>query len=204
VGVNEAGIGLPPEMIAAYILAGGRSRRMGEAKSDLLLNGEPVVRQIAARIRDQVASVRLVMKPDAGPTVHGLSVVHDAGTDTALVHGIRAALAEPGPDWRWVLACDMPLVNGSVLRGLWEAAQSAGAPGACVLLPGRDEPDPLPSLWHRDIARRIDLAWGLIARDWLRLADLAVWHVAAPQTACFENLNTQAAWQDFRRRHEGA
>ncbi len=193
-----------PDAVAAYILAGGRSRRMGEPKSDLLLNGEPIVRQIATRIRAHVGSVHLVMKTSAPSVVHGLPVVYDQEVDTALVHGIRAALAAPGPAWRWVLACDMPLVDASVLHGLWLAAQAMDAPGACVRLSGRDDPDPLPSLWHQDVLHRIDLEWGLVARDWLRHAGLAVWDVPATQVAAFENLNTQAALTDFRRRCEGA
>lgn len=201
--MHEAkGSPLVPAEVAAYILAGGRSRRMGTPKSELILRGTTLVEHLARRIRAQVASVHLVMKPGAPADMHGLQVVFDAGVDTALVHGIRAALEGPGPAWRWVLACDMPGVEGAVLEGLWRVAQARRAPGACVRLSGRAECEPLPSLWHRDVAGHIRTEWGLVARNWLHHAGLAVWDLQPEDADAFVNVNTPDDWDAYRRRFE--
>ena len=183
--------------VATYILAGGASRRMGTDKVRLELDGENVGQVLARRFAPCTSGVALVVKPWQDFADLGLPLVRDDAAGHALVHGIRAALACPGPKWRLLLACDMPGVMPEVLARLWAAVHAHAAPGACFQRQGRDDVEPLPSLWHRDIAGRIRDSWGLTARDWLRHAGAAVVGTSAADPA-LANMNTPPEWRSYR------
>jgi len=183
--------------VEAFILAGGRSQRMGTDKARLALDGSPLAVILARRIAPVVARVRLVTKPGEDYDEFGLECVHDVEPERALVHGIRAALAAPGAPWRWMLACDMPKVGGDVLAELWKTARAAAAPGSAPRLAGRIDPEPLPSLWHRDLGAEVRPEWGNAARDWVAAARLALWEVPAAGEDRFRNVNTPADWQAY-------
>lgn len=185
---------LPPRAgIAAYLLAGGASTRMGQCKARLDLDGEPLVRHLARALAPWVQEVVVVAKPSQGLEDLGLPLLFDATQEHALVHGIRTALQAPGPEWRLLCACDMPGVGPEVLQRLWRSAH-AGA-GSYMRLGERDEP--LPSLWRAEVGRRITPEWGLVARDWLRHAGLLACRLDAPSGALW-NVNTPAEWQRYR------
>ena len=189
-----------PADVAAYILAGGASQRMGESKARLLIGGTAAACHLARGLTPHVRSVWLVAKPDQGLEDLGLPMLYDTTAERALVHGVRAALQAPGPPWRFVCACDMPGVDADILARLWQAAARARAPGSCLRHAERHTPEPVPSLWHADVAARVTPQWGLAAQDWIRAAGL-VTSVATPEeAAALGNLNTPDAWRDFRAR----
>jgi molybdopterin-guanine dinucleotide biosynthesis protein A len=186
----------PRAACAAYILAGGASRRMGRDKAGLELHGRSLLQHIARRVAPSVAQVYVVVKESAGtlPAAAGLSVLLEPTPGRALVHGIRTVLAAPGPAWRYILACDMPDVGADALALLWNAAQVAAAPGACVRSPHGIEP--LPSLWHASLAAAPHDGWGMSARGWVSAAGLAVVEPAA-KPAWLVNVNTPSEWGEY-------
>jgi len=190
------------ETVAAYILAGGRSLRMGRDKHRLEFAGASVVAHLASMAAPLVAHVWLVGKPNCGLESHGLPVLHDSAPEPALVHGIRAVLAAPGPEWRWILACDMPAVDAAVLAELWRAARAARAPGAAPLGASGDGLDPLPSLWHRDAHSALRDAPVGAARAWVERAGLVAWLVPPQRQDCLANLNTPEEWEAWRLQHD--
>jgi len=187
----------PWSRVDAFILAGGRSERMGRDKARLLVGGAPRAAVLASRIAPAVASVRVVCKRGTAFDDCGIESVYDANGEWALVHGLAAALAAPGAEWRWLLACDMPGVDLTVLAALWEEAQAAGKPGCAPRLPGRSAPEPLPSLWHRDLLVQVRPEWGQAAHAWVRAAGLAIWEVPAGAESTFANINTPAEWEAY-------
>jgi len=190
-----------PADVEAFVLAGGRSTRMGRDKARLDWNGVPLAVHLAHGLAPHVARVRLVAKPDSGLEDLGLEMLYDAVSDGALVHGIRAALAAPGAAWRWLVACDMPGVDPTLLQVLWRQAFESGAPGAALRLPDRSEPEPMPSLWSHQVADRITADWGLAARDWVHHARLAIVAIEPGDADRFANVNTPAEWEAFRARN---
>jgi len=190
----------PASAVDAYVLAGGASRRMGQSKARLRVDGEPLALRLARRLAPRVASVRLVCKPDSGLEDLGLPLVYDAETEPALVHGMRAALGAPGPAWRFLVSCDMPDVVPELVDILYDAARLANAPGAAPRLAGSAAPEPLPSLWHARLVPEWTPEWGFAARDWVRRAGLAVWDVPEGNP-WFAHVNTPeelAAWEQRR------
>jgi molybdenum cofactor guanylyltransferase len=64
--------------VAAFVLAGGASRRMGRDKALLELNGVPMVVRMARLVGPNVASVTLIGPPERYAHL-GLHVVADPG-----------------------------------------------------------------------------------------------------------------------------
>jgi molybdenum cofactor guanylyltransferase len=191
------------DAVEAFILVGGRSARMGRDKARLPLDGLPLAAALALRIAPHVARVRLVAKPGTSYGDCGVACIHDADPEPALVHGIRAALEAEGAPWRWLLACDMPGIGAGVLAGLWNAARGGAGLGSAPHLPGREEAEPLPSLWHCDLAAAIRPNWGKTARHWVQAARLAWWEVPPEAAPGFANVNTPAEWDAFLVRRTG-
>jgi molybdopterin-guanine dinucleotide biosynthesis protein A len=191
--------------VGAYLLAGGRSQRMGSPKHRLEWSGASIVAHLAAMAAPHVAGVWIVGKRGQGLETHGLPVLYDDDdASAALVHGIRTALVAPGPAWRWLLACDMPGVDAAVLADLWQAAHRARARGAAPAQSPGGDPEPLPSLWHAGrCAGQARAAVGS-AKGWVEQAELARWIVPSARRDCLVNLNTVEEWNAWRRRHDAS
>lgn len=140
--------------VAALLLTGGASSRMGVDKATLVVDGEMCALRIARLLR---AHASIVL--EVGPGHTGLACVEEThpgeGPLTAIAAGaagLRSA-GHNGP--ALVFACDLPLVTSAVVAHL------AGHPGGASVLPvvnGR--PQPLCARWS---AADLDAADALVA-----------------------------------------
>jgi len=146
--------------IRPYILAGGRSSRMGQDKAMLPLAG----RTLLGRAVDTLRAVPL-LRDDQGQVT--ITVVGDRqsleGADRAIpdlhplcgpLGGMEAALADLEhsrlADWAFFIPVDMPFLPAPLLAALlaeWTTAASRGK-AVCHVL-ADDRPQPLVSLLHR-------------------------------------------------------
>jgi len=144
--------------VTAAVLAGGRSQRMGVDKTLLLFDGEPLVRRVAetaALICHHVVVV--TNRPDtirqAGLPAP-VQVLTDEVAYQGPLGGLVTALAQSTDEWVLALAADMPWLEPSVIRALWEARD-----GAQIVVPvGEKGPEPLLALYHTSClpeARRV-------------------------------------------------
>jgi molybdopterin-guanine dinucleotide biosynthesis protein A len=131
----------PSRSVAALLLTGGKSRRMGRDKSQLIVEGSTLAVR-TARLLLLVVDLAL----EVGPGVSGLPVVveHSPGDGplAALAEGCRALRERGHTGGALAIACDLPLLSESVLRLLveWDS------PGSVVpLVQGR--PQPLCAKW---------------------------------------------------------
>jgi len=127
--------------LAAVILAGGASRRMGEDKASQIWNGQRAVDIAASCARD--AGAAFVMTAGAD---HGLPFVLDPSPQAGPVAGVIAALPRlraQGADRMLLLAVDAPLLRPGDLRVL-AAASGAGAVYAGFPLPAALRLDAIP------------------------------------------------------------
>ncbi len=111
--------------VAAYVLAGGQSSRMGADKAFLELAGKPLIArtvELARDVTDQVAIVGDPQKLSAyGP------VVSDIFRGCGPLGGIHAALANSDFDLNVILAVDLPFLTSRFLKLLIGDAQVSGA-----------------------------------------------------------------------------
>ena len=117
---------LPVHDLSAFVLAGGKSSRMGTDKAFLQLNGETLLDralQVAATITE---NVRIVGDQHKFGAFH-YAVIPDVYRDRGPLGGIHAALCTTNSNLNLVLALDMPLVSGEFLVFLVNQARQSGA-----------------------------------------------------------------------------
>ena len=118
-----------PAAIGGFVLAGGRSSRMGRDKATLDLGGKPLVARAVEKLRRVCAEVK-VLSGDPGLEAYA-PVVRDLHADCGPMGGMEAALSSSGFDWNLFLPVDVPFLPAAYLeewvRGTLPGAEERGA-----------------------------------------------------------------------------
>jgi molybdenum cofactor guanylyltransferase len=173
---------------AGFVLAGGRSSRMGQNKSLLMLGGEPLVARAIRKLSQVCAEVAI-----AGGTKELLPfgrLIPDENPGCGPLGGIVAALEQSSFEWNLFLAVDAPFVPVSVLKSLLNVA--AGSGDVCAMVRSQDLLQPLCAAYSR---RALDvLKKELAAGRWkvMRAIEAAgpVQFLDIEDSSWFINLNT--------------
>ena len=104
------------EDCTALILAGGDSRRMGQDKAALLLDGKTLLESVAATMQQVFPKVVVSVRQLRGEVA--LPQVCDAQADGGPLAGLVAGLAQVDTPWVFTVACDMPFIQPSVIEQL--------------------------------------------------------------------------------------
>ena len=119
--------------IAAIVLAGGRSHRMGTDKAVLRVNGQRMVdRAVNAVHAAGCNPVVISGRADAirDDVIAVADELRDQGPLAGIVGGWNQLTGDPGTHAAVVLSCDLPNVDGPTvakLCGAWRDAQRLGA-----------------------------------------------------------------------------
>jgi molybdenum cofactor guanylyltransferase len=111
--------------ITAFVLAGGKSSRMGSDKAFLELAGRPLLAYSLDLARSVANEVKIVGDPRKFASFG--AVIADVYSDRGPLGGIHAALTGSTTDWNLVLGVDLPFLRISFLNYLLSEAQSSGA-----------------------------------------------------------------------------
>ena len=111
------------EGINGYVMAGGKSRRMGQDKALMQLGGKPLVLRSAEILRPFVDAIFL-LAPAGRYEYLGLPVVADQWLDQGPLAAIYTALLSSPAAWNIFLACDLPLVSRQFLQLLVERVRN--------------------------------------------------------------------------------
>jgi molybdenum cofactor guanylyltransferase len=119
--------------LAAVLLAGGKSRRMGADKALLSLGGQPVVQLLAARLRRLTDQVLLSANEPPAYAFLGLPIVPDVYPGRGPLAGLHAGMLHTERPLVLLLACDLPGVSSTLLRRMIEGTEGfdAVAPATC-------------------------------------------------------------------------
>ncbi|MEI9814595.1 MAG: molybdenum cofactor guanylyltransferase [Acidobacteriota bacterium] len=174
--------------MAGYVLAGGRSSRMGRDKAQLPWNGGTLLDHVVDTVKTALGDVTRIgagydlpdILPDHGP-----------------LGGLWSALAHTHCNWVLITACDMPNLTPEFLRDLAHAASASPAGAVVPDINGRLHP--LCAAYH---CRLLPAAEAAVRRNSLKMHDFLStvqverWPVADP--ALLANLNTPeelSAWR---------
>ena len=184
-----------PEPATAIILAGGKSRRMGRDKARLSVAGRPLLESACDVLRSHFDEVIVSVAAGAGLShVHAVRTVEDVTPGLGPLGGVYASLRESSSRVNFVVACDTPHIELSLVRRL--LACSPRFDVAAPAFEGR-EPEPLFAMYTKaacEPARRL-LEGGLLRMAGL-LAACRTQVIQAGRGDWYRNLNTQ---QDLRR-----
>jgi molybdenum cofactor guanylyltransferase len=137
-----------------FVLAGGKSSRMGADKAFLEFRGRTLLERALAVI-DRVCPSVAIVGDSAQFSTCG-SVVEDVYSGCGPLAGIHAALLRSSADLNLMLAVDLPFVNEDLLSYLFSAAEESAA---VVTVPQtRKGLQPLCAVYRRQFADVADLA----------------------------------------------
>ena len=133
----------PPFSVA--ILAGGKSRRMGQNKAQMRLGGMPILQWELNAVKDATDDLFLVANVAAPYKSFNIPVKPDVTPNKAALGGIYSALTHAKYNWVLLLACDMPLLNPAIITFLAQQRQQADV---VIPLVGK-HPETLHAFYHK-------------------------------------------------------
>ncbi len=137
-----------------FVLAGGRSSRMGNDKALLQYAGQPLIVHAVNLLRSAGLEAHIVgARPDLAAYA---PVIEDLHPDCGPLGGIEAALAASTSEWNVFLPVDLPLLPSAFVRYLMERALITGSAATIPTLAGR--PEPLCAVYRRDLLPAIQAA----------------------------------------------
>jgi len=110
---------------AGFVLAGGKSSRMGTDKTFLNFAGQTLLDRALAVMKAASGSAAIVGNSAALATFG--RVIEDVFPDCGPLGGIHAALAASSSEFNAILAVDMPFVSHKLLAFLFAAAEDGSA-----------------------------------------------------------------------------
>ena len=197
--------------VAAFVLAGGASSRMGRDKALMELLGVPLVVRTARLIEPLVAAVTIVGRPERYRSF-GLRMIADReiGEKGSDVHtlgplvGIASALASTLVPWNLMLASDLPYLTCDWLN--WLLGRAVELQSQIVMPRTRRGLEPLAAVYRRECAPSIARALERGVRKVTdALAELQVqtieeseWRKIDPDGRVLSNMNTPADYDEAR------
>jgi len=141
--------------LAAFVLAGGKSTRMGTDKAFVTLNGRTLLDRMLELARSVTGDVRIV--GDRAKFSAYAPVVKDVFPGCGPLGGIHASLRASGSDLNLILAVDVPFVTLALLQYL--IVQAKCSPEATVTLARASGGfQPLCAIYRREFSERAENA----------------------------------------------
>jgi molybdopterin-guanine dinucleotide biosynthesis protein A len=135
----------PLEHINGFVLAGGKSRRMGQDKGLMQLARQPMVLRAAEVLQSVVHRVTLLAPPGIYGNL-GLPVLADLWRDRGPLAAVCTGLASTDAEWNLFLACDMPQISSKLMELLVQRIHAAH--GDAVVPRTRAGWEPLCAAYH--------------------------------------------------------
>jgi molybdopterin-guanine dinucleotide biosynthesis protein A len=136
------------EEVTAFVLAGGKSTRMGRDKAFVELGGRTLLTR--AQVLAQSVAERVVIVGCAEKFSRLGPVVEDVFLDRGPLGGIHAALSGTTSEWNLILAVDTPFLEADFLRWLLKQACESEAVVTVPRIAGRWQP--LSGVYRRSFA----------------------------------------------------
>jgi molybdopterin-guanine dinucleotide biosynthesis protein A len=130
------------EDCTALILAGGESRRMGQDKSLLVLDGKTLLEHVTGTMHslfpEVIVSVRRLREDIE------TQQVCDEQVASGPLAGLIAGIAQVNSPWIFAVACDMPFVNAAMINQLakyrYESLRHNSLQAVVPMIDGHSQP----------------------------------------------------------------
>jgi molybdopterin-guanine dinucleotide biosynthesis protein A len=137
--------------VGGYVLAGGRSSRMGTDKALLEIGGKTLIERAVAKLRGFCADVHILSSNSALASYAPL--VADIHPGCGPIGGMEAALDHSPHAWNVFLSVDMPLLPAVFMRTWVSDRIREGVAARICLFEVDGRPQPGFCLLHKDVLR---------------------------------------------------
>ena len=167
---------------SCIVLCGGQSKRMGQDKGSMTIQGKPMIKHILSTLNHQINEVVIVLNDENRVGQYSefisqddydyrLTFVEDEIKNRGPLSGIMTGLAHISGEWALVLPCDSPYVSPDYIKSIFcEIDDDYSA-----IVPCHDEKnrlmtsEPLHSVYRKTLIGEIE---GLIEKDVLHIKGL--------------------------------
>ncbi|MBV5315405.1 MAG: molybdenum cofactor guanylyltransferase [Prolixibacteraceae bacterium] len=132
--------------ISGYILAGGKSSRMGTDKALLMFQNEPLLKHMIKLIEPFCNCVS-ISGQNANYSVFGAEIVPDLFSDCGPIAGIYSTLCHSKSEWNLLVSVDVPFVNDELLHYLISSTGDYD----CIVPKHDLGVEPLIGLYHKRV-----------------------------------------------------
>jgi molybdenum cofactor guanylyltransferase len=134
--------------ITAYILAGGKSQRMGTDKGFLEWKGQSFVANIVAAVKAVVGNNVVIVSSDEQYDALGITRISDIVANKGPLGGIYTALKHTTTKRNLIVSVDAPLISPELLQWLVNAHSDAYQ---MTQVQVNDKPSPLIAVYDRSV-----------------------------------------------------
>ncbi|MFO7939948.1 MAG: formate dehydrogenase accessory sulfurtransferase FdhD [Bacteroidales bacterium] len=160
-----------PKYISAGILAGGTNlRNAGEPKALIPVEGKPIIEWQLELLHQHFSSVMLNVRDESWHKVYSEQKVYDEIPGIGPIGGIHALLKACNTPWLFVVPCDMPHINATLIDKLIRAMDSKAE---LVLYAVDQYKQPFPLLIRKSILPDIEKL--IFDRHLRRMFDFLWW-----------------------------
>lgn len=182
----------------AYILAGGKSSRMGTDKGLLLIEGKAMIQYVIEQMQAVFDKV-IIVSNNPEYEKFGLKVIPDLIKDIGPAGGIYTALKHSDAQLNFIVSCDMPLITKEAIEFIFKTRKES----QIVLLKNQENLEPLFGLYTKDC----ETVWlQLIHQKIIKLQEMvlcfnlqtiAVENNIIFNQSFFKNINTKADFNNL-------
>lgn len=99
-----------------YILAGGKSSRMGRNKALLKLDGLTIIERVISAVPAKKQNIKIVTNSSKDYEFLGYAIIKDVHPGLGPISGVHAGLTDSSYESNFFLACDLPFLSEEVIR----------------------------------------------------------------------------------------
>jgi molybdopterin-guanine dinucleotide biosynthesis protein A len=125
-GSRRMQVGDGTELRFGFVIAGGKSSRMGADKAFLEFGGQTLLARALVTLGSVCNGVAIVGEASKFANL-GVAVIEDIYSGSGPLGGIHAALTQSPAEVNLMLAVDMPFISAELLKFLFSDAESSDA-----------------------------------------------------------------------------
>lgn len=133
--------------LTGILVCGGKSTRMGTDKKLLKIGNQLLIDRLLLFLKETCSEILISNNDDKLDSLN-YPVIRDQVADIGPMGGVYSCLNYSSSNLNFVLACDMPLVTGKLLRKMLSLAHNHQA----VIPVYNNRPHPLYGLYNKSIA----------------------------------------------------
>ncbi len=189
------------QKISCYILAGGKSSRMGRDKGLILLNNKAIVQSLIEKLETSFDDI-IVVSNNKDYEQFGKAVIADSVLNIGPAGGIYTALQHAKRDKIFIISCDMPFVTVDAIAFLIGQSEN----NEIVLPYYQKHPEPLCSvlsksclgLWKSNIDKGVFKLQDIMAN--FNTLHLHVDKIDLFKSDFFFNVNSEEQLEEAKRK----